>query len=300
MSGLTDPDGGFQIPEIISTQIESLVLRQSPIRQLAKVINLPGRVTRLPINVRGATGGWLAETAARTETTTPQFNEVTPTGGTIYAVPKVSEELVDDAVANIEQFVTDNVVDCLAEMESIAFIGGDGVNKPTGFLSGTPVATADASRAFGTLQYVASGNATTLGTTPNDTLIAMVLSMKAGYRQSPGCAWVMSTAALSVIAQLKDTQGRPLFIPSLREGIPGMLFGYPVVECEHMAAIGAGAFPIAFGNWQRGYVIGDRTQLSILRDPFTQKGFILWYFRRRTYGNILNSEAIKLLKVAVS
>lgn len=300
MTGTVEADGGFLVPEIIRNQIESLVLKQSPVRQVATVIQMPNRLTRLPVNLRGATGGWVGETGTRSETGTPAMTEVTPTGGTIYALPKVTEELVDDAIVNIEQFIVENVVDTLAEMESQAFISGDGTNKPTGFLTGTPVATADATRAFGTLQYIASGAASTLGTDIPGKLLAMIFATKAAYRQAEGCAWMMSTAVLNEISALKDTQGRPLFVPSLREGIPGTLFGYPVVEAEHLPGIGANAFPIAFGNWRRGYVIGDRTPLNILRDPYTQKGFILWYFRRRTYGTVLNSEAIKLLKVAAS
>lgn len=300
MSGLVEADGGYQVPEVIRNQIESLVLKQSPIRQVANVIQMPNRLVRLPVNLRGATGGWVGETATRSETSTPTLNEVTPTGGTVYALPKCSEELIEDAITNIEAFISENVVDTIAEMESQAFISGDGTNKPTGFLTGTPVATADASRAFGVLQYIATGAASTLGTALADKLLAMIFATKAAYRQADGCAWLTSTDVLSQIAQLKDTQGRPLYVPSLREGVPGTLFGYPVVECEHLPVVGANAFPMAFGNWRRGYVIGDRTPLNVLRDPYTVKGQILWYFRRRTYGAVYNSEAIKLLKVAAS
>jgi HK97 family phage major capsid protein len=150
------------------------------------------------------------------------------------------------------------------------------------------------------LQYIATGNATTLGADPIGTLIATVMSMKAGYRQAPDCAWMMSTLALSTISNLKDTTGRPLYLPSMREGVPGLLLGYPVYEAEQMPAIGANTFPIAFGNWQRGYIVGDRTQLSLLRDPYSQRGFLTLYFRKRVHGAVLNSECIKLVKIAAS
>lgn len=300
MTGAVEADGGFLIPEIIANTIETMIVKQSPIRSIANVIPMQNRLVRLPVNRKGDTGGWIGESGTRAETSTPTLNEVTPTGGTLYALPKVTEEFVDDAVRNVEAFITENVVDTLAELESQAFISGDGTNKPTGFLTGTPVATADASRAFGVLQYVASGTAGTLGTALVDKLMTMVFSLKAGYRQAPGCAWVMSTEVLQAISLLRDSTGAPIYLPSLRENVPGVLLGYPVVECEHMPAVGANAFPVAFGNWKRGYVIGDRTPLTFLRDPYSVKGQILWYFRKRVYGAVWNSEAIKLLKCSAS
>jgi HK97 family phage major capsid protein len=236
----------------------------------------------------------------RSGTATPDIFAVTPTGGELHANPQLTQNILEDAVLNLEEFIQVCVVDELARAEGAAFVSGDGTNKPKGFLTGTPVATADASRAFGTLQYLPSGNASTLGTTPIDTLMTMIFSMKAKYRNAGGCAWLMSTAVLSVLSGLKDTTGRPIYAPSYRDGMPGVLLGYPVYECEDMSAITANTFPVAFGNWQRGYIIGDRTPLSMLRDPYTNKPYVGFYLRKRVYGGIYNSEAIKLLKVAVS
>jgi HK97 family phage major capsid protein len=182
-----------------------------------------------------------------------------------------------------------------------AFVNGDGDNKPTGFLYGEePTDEADDARDFGTLQYVATGSASELGGNLTAKLTDMVFSLRAGYRQADGCAWLMSTDVLSEIAKLKDDEGRPLYVPSLREGIPGVLLGYSVVECEHMDAVGADGFPVAFGNWRRGYTIADRSPLTVLVDPYSIKGQVLWYFRRRVHGGVTNSNAIKLLKVSAA
>lgn len=301
MNSLTGADGGFLVPETIRVEIDALITKQSPIRQVANVMNFTTPSTKLPVNMRGATGGWVGDGDARAETSTPMLQEVSLSGGTIYALPKVSEELEEDAIINVEAFLNENVVDTLAEMESQAFISGDGVKKPKGFLAGpSPAADGDAVRAFGSLQYIASGSAGTLGSSITDKLTQMVFSLRAGYRQADGCAWLMSTDVLSEIAKLKDSNSRPLYVPSLREDVPGVLLGYKVVECEHMANIAAGAFPIAFGNFKRGYTIADRTPLTVLRDPYSQKGQVLWYFRRRVHGGLTNSNAIKLLKIAAS
>jgi HK97 family phage major capsid protein len=300
MNSLTAPDGGAIVPTNIDTSIAALVERQSPIRQISNVINITSGYTNLPVNLRGTTSGWVGEEDARAETATATFDNIELKGGTVYALPIVSEELEQDALVDMETFISQNVVDQFAAKESQAFISGTGSKMPTGFLNGTPVATGDDARDVGVLQYIASGKASAL---PDDMLGALnniVYSLKAGYRQAEGCAWVMSTDTLAAISNIKDTTGRPIYMPSVREGLFGTLLGYNVVECEHMPAVAANAFPIAFGNWKRGYTIADRTQLSVLRDPYSYKGKVCWYFRKRVYGGVVNSEALKLLKIAAS
>jgi HK97 family phage major capsid protein len=304
-----DSDGGIFVPDVVSTTIEMLIRRQSPVRQVAKVLDIPNGSILFPLSKGAFEAGWIGENDDRPETATGTIASMRPSGGTVYALPSATEEVIDDAIVNLEQFITENVIDVMAEKESQAFISGDGIDKPRGFIkpTGDPrtaVVTTDATRALGVLQYIPTGNASTLGTLI-DNLVAMVFATKAGYRQAPGCSWLASTDMIGSIAKIKDSNGNPIFLPSMMEGVPGMLLGYPVIECEHMDAVGAGAFPIAFGNWKRGYVVGDRrlaggSTLSILKDPYTTKGRIKWYFRKRVYGEVLNSEAIKLLKVSAS
>ncbi len=301
----SDPDGGILVPEVLRGQIEALVMRQSPMRRVARIVDFTSGKTIIPINKRGATAGWVGELEERTETNAPELTAVTPPGGTVYALPSASEELVDDAIVNLEGFIEENVVDAIAEKESQAFITGDGDRKPEGFLGASrpvPTLITDANRPFGSIQYLASDSPVTdgdydIGQNLLATLVAMVFALKAAYRQAPGTAWLASTDLIARIARVKDGDGKPIYVPSLREGVPGSLLGYPVIEFEHMAGVLANSWPLAFGNWQRGYVIGDRTQLNILRDPYTTKGVIKWYFRKRVHGAVLNPEAIKLLKI---
>jgi HK97 family phage major capsid protein len=296
MAEASDPDGGIIVPEQIRAQIETLVLKQSPIRRLARVVDLTTGRTVFPINLRGTSAGWVGENEPRVETSTPTLAAMSPPGGTLYALPSATEELVDDAIVNLEQFLEENVVDAMAEQESRAFIYGDGLRKPAGFLAQPITPDGDDVRPIGTLQDVAMPvNAGTL--MPGwQFLVAMIFSLKAAYRAAPGTSWLASTDFISRMAQITDEQGKPFYVPSLQEGVPGMMLGYPVTECEHMPAVAVNAYPLAFGNWQRGYVIGDRTQLNVLRDPYTVKGRIQWYFRKRVYGSVLNTEAIKIAK----
>lgn len=298
MSIASDPDGGFIVPEEIRAQIESLVLRQSPVRRLARIVDFKTSRTVIPVNLRGTTAGWVGEGEERVETETPALAALMPPGGTVYALPRASEELIDDAIVNLEQFIEENVVDALAEKESQAFISGNGDRKPEGFLAKPPEAGADSVRTLGRIQYIPSGMGDGILTSEfGTTLVKMIFSMKSGYRQAPGTAWLASTDMIARIASIHDADGRLIYVPSLREDVPGTLLGYPVLEAEHMDPVLTGNFPLAFGNWQRGYVIGDRTDLNVLRDPYTTKGQVKWYFRKRVHGAVLNSEAIKVLKI---
>lgn len=301
MNGTTGPTGGYNVPETIASDIEARMLRMSPVRAVADVRAVDTPNYRLLVNLRGTGSGWVGETDTRSTTTTPTLESITPPLGTVYALAEVSEELVADFAQNIEAFLTQDVSEHLAEQESIAFISGDGTNKPEGFLDRTIVASGDATRTFGDLQYIPSGSASSIGsnTTLPDNLLAMVFSMRAGYRQE-GAAFMANTAVIESLGKLKDADNRPLFYPSLREGTPGTLMGYPLVEAEHMPAVASNSFPIAFGNWRRGYTIADRSGVEILRDPYTKKGFVQFYVRKRVGGTVRNSDAIKLLKVATS
>ncbi len=163
-------------------------------------------------------------------------------------------------------------------------------------------ATNDATRKFGTLQYLPSKNATGLATdgTGADALISLVYGLHAPYRAGPGVAWMMNSTTASVVRQLKDPNGRYIWTDGLQAGEPAMLLGYPVGIDENMPDLGAGNYPIAFGNWRAGYRIVDRLGTRILRDPFSDKPFVHFYTTKRVGGTVADSNAIKLLKCATS
>ena len=180
--------------------------------------------------------------------------------------------------------------------EGAAFVTGTGSNQPKGFLSAPTAATGDAVRAFGTLQYLVSGNATGFDAAPELKLIDLVHALKAGHRQ--GASWVMNSATLAQVRKLKDANGAFLWQPGLAAGQPDRLLGYPVVDAADMPDLAAGAFPIAFGNFQAGYLIAERSATTVLRDPFTNKPFVHFYAVKRIGGQVLDSDAIKLLKIS--
>ena len=297
MTGTVNADGGFTVPEVIDDMITSLLVDISPVRSVANVVKIGTTDYKRLVNVRGTASGWVADTAARTETNTPQFAEVAPTMGDLYANPAATQNILNDSMFDLESWLAGEVATEFARAEGAAFISGNGTNKPTGFLTGTPVATADASRAFGVLQYTASGGASALPTS-FDQYIDLVNSLKAGHRAN--AVFMASRTTYSSIRKIKATDGQYLWVPSPQLGIPNSMLGYPAVEAEDMPAVAANAFPVAFGNFRAGYTIVDRQSAITLRDPYTNKPYVHFYTVKRVGGKVVDSEAIKLLKVAAS
>ena len=288
-------DGGYAVPREIDALIASELKEISPIRSIAQVVQTGSAGYRKLLATGGTASGWVSETAGRPETDTPEFAEIAPPTGELYANPAASQAMLDDAAFDLEGWLASEIAMEFARAEGAAFVNGSGVNRPRGFLA-APVSTAsDAARAFGTLQYVGSGDAAGLGTMMEIVLIDLVHTMKAGHRQ--GASWVMNSATLAEVRKLKTADGAFLWQPGLVEGQPDRLLGYPVVEAEDMPDIAAGAFPIAFGNFKAGYLIAERSATTILRDPFTNKPFVHFYATRRVGGQVLDSAAIKLLKI---
>lgn len=296
LSGAVSADGGYAIPRPIDEQIASVLKKISPIRSIAQVVKVGSAGYRKLVMTSGTASGWVSETAARPETTSPKFAEIAPPFGELYANPSATQAMLDDAAFNVEAWLANEIAGEFARAEAAAFINGTGVNQPKGFLQSTTSNANDASRAFGALQFVASGNATGFDTAPELKIIDLVHSLKAGHRQ--GAVFVMNTATLATVRKLKSADGSFLWQPGLLEGQPARLLGYPVIEAEDMPDVAAGAYPIAFGNFQNGYLIAERTTTSILRDPFTNKPFVNFYATKRIGGQVLDSEAIKLLKIS--
>ncbi|MDE2595757.1 MAG: phage major capsid protein [Sphingomonadales bacterium] len=296
LSGAVPADGGYAVPREIDGLIAAQLKKMSPIRSIARVVQTGSAGYRKLISTGGTASGWVSETGARPETASPKFAEIAPPTGELYANPSASQSMLDDSVFDLEGWLSGEIAMEFARAEGLAFISGTGTNQPRGFLAGPTAATGDAARAFGTLQHVVSGNATGFDTTPELKLIDLVQSLRAGHRQ--GAAWVMNSATLAVVRKLKDSTGTFLWQPGLSEAQPNRLLGYPVVEAEDMPDVAAGTFPIAFGNFQNGYLIAERSVTRILRDPYTNKPFVNFYATKRIGGQVLDSDAIKVLKIS--
>lgn len=295
ISGAVLSDGGYAVPRELDAMIGRVLKDISPIRQIAQVVQTGSAGYRKLVTGNGTSSGWVSEAAARPVTATPTFYEIAPPSGELYANPAASQTMLDDAAFDLEAWLAEEIATEFARAEGAAFVNGTGVNQPKGFLKATLSSADDAARAFGSVQYVGSGNATGFDTAPEAKLIDLVHTLKAAHRQ--GASWVMNSATMAAVRKLKTSDGAFLWQPGLIEGQPDRLLGYPICEAEDMPDIGAGTTPIAFGNFRAGYLIAERSATSILRDPFSNKPFVHFYATKRVGGQVLDSDAIKLLKI---
>jgi len=293
LSTLSDPDGGYVItPPEFDTAVDRVAMMMSSMRRLATVRTIGTDTYKKLINQGGATSGWVAEKASRTETSTPVLREIAINMKEIYAEPGTTQIALDDAYMDLAAWLADEVSIEFTEEEGDAFINGNGVEKPHGIANYTMIA--NTSYAWGKVGFTTSGHATLINNA--DKLMDVTLSLKPIYLN--GASWLMNRATAGKIRQLKDGDGNYLWRPGLEAGSPNVLFGYPVELDDNIANIGAGTFPCFFANFKRAYLILDRMGIRILRDPFTSKGNVLFYTTKRVGGGITMFEAIKCLKVS--
>ena len=292
----TPADGGYAVPEQIEREIQAKLVDVSPIRGIAKQVTVSTDDYKRLFNIHGTASGWVGEAAARTATNTPQLAEVPALMGEVYCNLTASQKSLDDIFFNVEQWLSEEMALEFGRAEGAAFVGGNGSNQPKGFLNYTTAATADSSRAFGTLEHVATGvSGDFAASNKGDVLVSIVYKLKAGHRN--GARWVTNKAILGEIRAFKEaTTNAYMWQPGLAAGQPSTLLGYPIVEAEDVPAKGANSLSIAFGNFTNGYCIVDRIGIRTLRDPYTSKPNVLFYSTKRVGGMLLDSEAIKVVK----
>jgi HK97 family phage major capsid protein len=293
----SDAIGGYAVPQEIDEKIDATLVAISPIRAIANVVKVGSAGYRKLIASGGTPAGWVGFEADRPETNTPTFTEVVPASGDLYANPAASQQMLDDAMFDVEAWLAQEIATEFARAEGAAYVKGNGVNQPLGFLSSPTSSALDSARPIGTLQTIGTGVSGNFAPTdPEDALIDLVQSLRSPYRQ--GAVFVMNSATAAEIRKFKTSTGAFLFQPSLAAGQPATLLGYPLIEAEDMPDIAAGSLSIAFGNFKAGYVIAERNATTILRDPYTHKPYVHFYATKRVGGQVVNSEAIKLLKFA--
>ena len=293
----SDADGGYVVPAETEARIDRLLTEASPIRAIASVRQTSAGIFRKPVSKGGAATGWVAETAARPETDSPTLDLIDFPCAELYAMPAATQQLLDDAMVDIEQWLAEEVRDVFAVQEGAAFVSGNGSGKPRGFLDYTKAA--EGNQAWGEMGYVATGTDGGFDAgDPADALIDLVYAPKTAYRARG--RFVMNRQTVSAVRRFKDADGNYLWQPSLSEAGTSTLLGYPVTEAEDMPDIGSDAYAIAFGDFEKGYLVVDRQGVEVLRDPYSAKPYVLFYTTKRVGGGVQDFEAIKLLKFGTS
>lgn len=288
----SDPDGGYLVPDETETQIMRRLSTISPIRAIAGNRQVSSSTYKKPFAVSGPQSGWVGETDARPETASPQLAELTFPAMELYAMPAATASLLDDAAVDMDQWIAEEVETAFAEQEGAAFVNGDGVNKPTGFLQAPQVD--EASWAWGSLGTLKTGQSGGFpAVDPADTLIDLIYTLKSGYRQN--ARFVMNRKTQAAVRKFKDGDGNYLWQPPSGAGSAASLLNFPITEAEDMPDIAADTASIAFGDFRRGYLVVDRMGVRLLRDPYSAKPYVLFYTTKRVGGGVQDYDAIKLL-----
>lgn len=295
MSVGTDSDGGYLVPAPTTGRIVSKVYDLSPIRQIANVMSISTDALEGVNDLDEAAYGWVSEVGARSDTNTPTVGKYRIEAHEMYAQPKATQKLLDDAAVDIEAWLAAKVADKFARAEGAAFVVGTGVGQPRGFADYTTAATGDATRAWGQLEHVVTGANGAFHTTQADPLFDLIGAFKSAYLQN--AKWVTRREVIAAIRKFKTTTTLEyIWQPGLQLGQPDRLLGYPIVMAQDMPTLATGSLSLALGDFTEGYQIVDRVGMRTLRDPFTDKPFVKFYTTKRTGGGVVNFEAIKFVK----
>ena len=280
-----DSTGGYLAPPEYVREMIKTVTEISPIRGLARVRSTAQRSIQVPKRTGQFSAEWVAESGTRSETSgyTVGLEEIP--AHEHYALVDISEQDLEDSVFDLEAEMQSEFSEQFAKAEGAAFVSGNGVGKPEGFMFNSSIGE------------VNSGSAAAITA---DSLLSLLPNIKSEYSRNG--SFVFNRSTLAEIRKLKDTAGQYVFQAgmSLQGGAPATILGYSYVEATDMPSIAANAFPIAFGDFNRGYMIVDRVALSVLRDEYTQAttGNVRYIARRRVGGQVVLAEAINKLKVA--
>lgn len=288
----TDPDGGYLVTPDTSGRIVQKVFESSPMRAYASVQVISTDALEGLYDLGEAGSGWVGETDARPQTGTPQLGKWRIPVYELYANPAATQKVLDDAAINLEAWLAGKVSEKFARDETAAFVNGNGVNKPRGFLT-----YPDGTTLPGTIEQIATGASGALASAPSgaDALIDALFALKAPYRAN--ATWFMNRSTLKLVRKAKDSDGAYLWQPGIQSGQPATLLGYPVAAFEDMPNPSSGSFSIAVGDMRAAYQIVDRTGIRVLRDPYTAKPYVLFYTTKRVGGDVVNFEAIKIVRL---
>ncbi|MDV7269989.1 phage major capsid protein [Thioclava sp. A2] len=290
-------EGGYLVDPQTSATISGVLKSTASIRAVANVVNVEATSYDVLVDHSEMGSGWATETAALSETATPQIDRISIPLHELAAMPKASQRLLDDAAFDVETWLAKRIAEKFARAEAGAFVNGDGVDKPTGFLTHTAVANDLWS--WGNLGYVATGtDGDFSASNPADAIVDLVYALDAEYRAN--ASFVMNSKTAGAVRKMKDVDGRFLWSDGLQAGEPARLMGYPVLIAEDMPDIGSGASAIAFGDFGAGYTIAERPEMRVLRDPFSAKPHVIFYASKRVGGDVSDFAAIKLLKFAIA
>lgn len=284
----SDPDGGYLVTPAMSSRIVTAVFETSPMRRIAAVETISTDALEMLDDHSAAVAGWTGETGSVSETAGPQIAKRHIPVHEVYAQPKATQKLVDDSAIDIENWLATKIADIFGRMENTSFVSGNGVSQPRGIL------TYPAGTSWSQIEQVNSG---TSAQVTADGMIKVFYALKDAHMKR--ATFLANRSVVQAVRLLKDTTSQYLWQPGLAAGSPDTLMGVPVMMASDMPVAAANSLSVAVGDFKAAYQIVDRIGIRILRDPFTEKPFVKFYATKRVGGDVVNFDAVKLLKLAV-
>ena len=288
LSTAVPADGGYTVIPELDKEIMRQLSDESEMRAICTVKKIGSNEYKKLVSVGGAIVNHGEEGTARTETATPNLEEVSIKLYPIYAYPKTTQEILDFSDLDVLSWLTDEIKDTFVETEEIDLISGNGTKKAKGFLSYPQAVQSDKERPFGTLEKM------TVTAITADSLIDLLFKLKKKYRKN--AVWTMNSNTAATLQKLKNGNGDYIWRDGLKAGDPDMLLGKPVHYLENMNDKGA---VVAVGDFKRGYYIVDHeTGVRTRPDNITEPGFYKVHTDKYLGGGLVDSNAIKILEVS--
>lgn len=284
LTASNDNTAGYLAPPEYVRELIKGIIEMSPIRSISRVRSTTHRSVQIPKRTSTFSAQWVAESGTRSETTGYQVGLEEIPAHELYALVDISEQELEDSVFNLEAEMNSEFIEQFAKAEGNAFVSGNSVGKPEGIVTNSDIS-------------VTTSTTTTSTFVAND-LITVYHAVKPDYSRNG--TWVFNRTTLAAIRKMQDGAGNYVFQAgfSLQVGVPNTILGSPYVEATDVADIGSSTKPVYFGDFRRGYLVVDRTSLSIMRDPFTQatSGNVRYIARRRVGGQVILPEALHILQ----
>lgn len=288
----TDAAGGYAVPFQLEKEILKKERDGNIMRQLCSSQTVSTPDVHWNVDVGGTEAGWVGELTSRANTAVPELSRVQAFWGELYANPKASYRLLDDAEWDIESWYNESVGDTFADKFEEAFLTGDADNKPKGLLQYTFSTVKDTTRPTQTFQKIS-------GALDYDSILSLYYSLRQVYRKQGNCSWLMNGSTIEALRKIKDKQDRYLWVDHVADGMQGTLLGLPVYESRFMPEANAnGNLAILFGNFKKAYTILDLHGLRIVRDPYTDKTSVQFYTSKRVGNIVKDSCAVKALAIS--
>jgi HK97 family phage major capsid protein len=288
----SDPAGGYLVLPEFDKEFSKKINESSPMRELATVKQGISDTYMRPLDVGRGTARWVAQGSAGAVTTTSEFGMLKIEAHKMEALPDLTVEALEDPYVNLESWLASQTGEEMALLEATAFVSGNGVGKPKGILSytaGTSTYAVDA------VEQVNSGSS---GAVTVDGYIDVQNALKEPYQA--GSVWLMKRATFGATLKLKSTSNYHFLglQPTDRGSFSMNILGAPVKFADDMSTIGANSLSVAYGNFKKAYTIYDRLGTSVLKDPYSAKGTVIYYTTKRVGGGVVNFEAFKIMKLA--